>query len=192
MTEPSPHPSASPARARSFLLLPADRLERLPKALGSGAHAVVLNLEDAVAPEHKASARQALANHWAALSLASRARLLVRVNAANTPWHDADMAQLQALPGFGGVMLSKAEAPADFGRVTDLLPGMALVPLIESAEGLAALDAIAQTRGVLRLAFGHLDFQIDLGLSCDVDEAELASVRLAPVLARARRYAQDT
>ena len=46
--------------ARSFLFLPADRLERLPKALASGAHALILDLEDAVAPERKADA---LARH---------------------------------------------------------------------------------------------------------------------------------
>ena len=186
MSEPSPRASAGPQIARSFLFLPADRLERLSKALDSGAHAVVVDLEDAVVPAHKTAARQALADHWAALSPAARSRLLVRFNAAHTPWHDDDIAQLQALSGLGGVMLSKAEAKADLDHVTAALPALALVPLIESAEGFGTLDTIARARGVSRLAFGHLDFQLDLGLACDADEAELASVRLALVLASRR------
>jgi len=61
-----------------------------------------------------------------------------------------------------------------------------VVPLIESAAGLAALDAIATAPQVLRLAFGHLDFQADLGMACDAQEAELVPVRLAIVLASRR------
>ena len=54
-------PAASAlASARSFLFVPADRLDRLPKALASGAHAVIIDLEDAVAPEHRADARRDL------------------------------------------------------------------------------------------------------------------------------------
>ncbi|MGE4360017.1 MAG: CoA ester lyase [Lysobacteraceae bacterium] len=172
--------------ARSFLFLPADRLERLPKAQGSGAHAIVLDLEDAVAPEHKDGAREALAAQWPAEDAAARARLLVRINAAGTPWHEADLDLLTKLPGLGAVMLPKAEVPADLRRVHDALPAFALLPLVESAEGFAALDLIARVPGVLRLAFGHLDFQSDLGMACEADEAELVPARLALVLASRR------
>ena len=63
---------------------------------------------------------------------------------------------------------------------------MATVPLVESAEGVAALDTMARAPQVLRLAFGHLDFQADAGLACGVDESELVPVRLALVLASRR------
>lgn len=174
------------AYARSFLFLPADRLERLPKALGSGAHAVVVDLEDAVAPEHKTAAREALVTQWAALGARERARLLVRPNAPGTPWHGDDLAALDALAGLGGVMLPKAERAADLACLARALPGAALLPLVESAEGLAALETIARAPGVVRLVFGHLDFQADLGMACEADEAELAPVRLALVLASRR------
>ncbi|MDR6535119.1 citrate lyase subunit beta/citryl-CoA lyase [Variovorax soli] len=65
-------------------------------------------------------------------------------------------------------------------------PQAALVPLIESAAGLAALDELAAAPQVLRLAFGHLDFQSDLGLACEADEPELIPVRLSLVLASRR------
>lgn len=64
--------------------------------------------------------------------------------------------------------------------------GGILIPLIESGKGLDTVDAIAGAPQVLRLAFGHLDFQVDLGLSCDPDELELASVRLMLVMASRR------
>lgn len=174
------------ALARSFLFVPADRPERYARALASGAGAVILDLEDAIAPANKAIARDRLAAGVAALTAAEKARVLVRVNACGTPWHADDVAQLSLL-GLGGVMLSKAEGAAGLvGLAKALGPAAALVPLIESGAGLDALDAIAAAPQVLRLAFGHLDFQADLGLRCDVEEAELVPVRLALVRATRR------
>jgi len=174
------------AAARSFLFVPADRPERYARALSSGAGAVILDLEDAIAPANKAIARDRLAAGVAAFSAAEKARVLVRVNACGTPWHADDVAQLSLL-GLGGVMLSKAEGAAGLVVLAKALgPAAALVPLIESGAGLDALDAIAAAPQVLRLAFGHLDFQADLGLRCDAQEAELIPVRLALVRATRR------
>jgi citrate lyase subunit beta / citryl-CoA lyase len=172
--------------ARSFLFLPADRLERLPKALASGAHALILDLEDAVAPERKADARDALVRLWPSLDAGVRARLLLRINAAPTPWHADDTALLGELQGLGAVMPAKVEAPADLLRLFAAFPARRWLPLIESAEGLAQIDTIARVPGVQRLAFGHLDFQADLGMACENDEAELAPVRFAFVVASRR------
>ena len=174
------------ALARSLLFLPADRLERLPQALASGAHALVIDLEDAVAPECKAGAREALARLWPSLDASVRSRLLVRLNAPATPWHADDAALLVALQGLGAVMPAKVEAPADLLRLFAAFPARRWLPLIESAQGLSRIDAIARVPGVLRLAFGHLDFQSDLGMDCESDEAELAPVRLSFVMASRR------
>ena len=173
--------------ARSFLFVPADRLDRLPKALASGAHAVIIDLEDAVAADHKKSARLAIAREWPALAPQLRARVLLRINAAGTGAHEDDHAllrQLTSLPP-GAVMLPKAESATTIERVARgaVAP---VVPLIESAQGLHALDTVARARGVLRIAFGHLDFQAELGMLCSEDERELDSVRLAFVLASRR------
>ena len=180
--------AASPlARARSFLFVPGDRPERLRKALDSGAHAVIADLEDAVAPEDKPAARQALTGAWTTLGPAERGRLLVRINAPGTAWYDDDMALLRELAqhNLAGVMLPKAESAAAIGQVAELSRAPVL-PLIESAQGLHALDLLARAPSVLRLAFGHLDFQADLGLHCDADERELDSVRLAFTVASRR------
>jgi citrate lyase subunit beta/citryl-CoA lyase len=172
-------------QARSFLFVPADRPERIGKALASAAHAVVVDLEDAVAAEAKPGARDALRHAWRELPTEAHARLLVRVNAAGTAWHDDDLALLPHLAGLGGVVLPKAESATAVEHAA-YVGGAPVLPLIESGRGYDALDLVARARGVLRLAFGHLDFQADVGISCDADERELDPVRLALVLASRR------
>lgn len=177
------------ALARTFLFVPADRPERYARALGAGPGAVIIDLEDAVAPDNKLRARASLADGFAALSAADRERILVRVNASGTPWHggDRDLVSQLSLQGLAGVVLPKAERGVDLAAMAAAIgPNGALVPLIESARGLEAIDTISAAAQVLRLAFGHLDFQADLGLSCDADEAELVPVRLRLVLATRR------
>lgn len=174
------------ALARSFLFVPATRPERFAKALASGADAVIIDLEDAVAPADKAAARQMLAQAWPELSAIERARVLVRVNAGATAWHGDDLGLLLAL-GVAGVVLPKAEHAAQLHHVAAVLgPACALLPLIESVAGLDAADALACSPQVLRLAFGNLDFQADAGLACGPDEPELTVVRLTVLLASRR------
>ena len=175
--------------ATSWLFVPATRPERIAKALASGADAVIVDLEDAVAPADKDAARAALTGAVQALAPAQRARLLVRINAPGSAWFAADVAALAVLcqAGCGGVVLPKAEDAAAIAVVADAVgAGGVVVPLIESVWGLQGIDAIAQAPLVLRLAFGHLDFQVDAGMACAADEAELVPVRLAVVLASRR------
>lgn len=177
------------AAARSFLFVPANRPERFPKALVSGADAVIIDLEDAVAPSDKPAARGQLADAFCQFTAAERMRLVVRMNASGTSWHDDDLRLLQQLAaqGLAGVMVPKAETVAGLQRVMHAVgPPCALLPLVESVAGLDAVNALAAAPQVLRLAFGNLDFQADLGLACGPDEAELAPVRLALVLAARR------
>ncbi|MDP9891613.1 citrate lyase subunit beta/citryl-CoA lyase [Variovorax boronicumulans] len=178
------------ALARTFLFVPADRPERHARALAAGTGGVIVDLEDAVAPERKASAREGLAASFAALPEAGRQRLLVRINASGTPWHDDDRAAVAALVGQGliaGVVLPKAERACDLQQLAEAIgPQGLLIPLVESAAGLAAVDELATAPQVLRLAFGNLDFQADVGLACDADEVELVPVRLALLLATRR------
>lgn len=176
------------ARARSFLFVPADRPERLHKALASGADAVIVDLEDAVAPLAKDGARQALRRVWSTVEPAARAQLLVRLNAAGTAEHAGDVTLVAALAreGLGGVVVPKAEDPAVLAAVAAACPGAALLPLVESGAAFHTLDALAAAPQVLRLCLGHLDLQSDLGMRAGEDEAELACARWALVLATRR------
>ena len=84
-------------------------------------------------------------------------------------------------------MVSKAESAQTLAQVAAAIgPACALLPLIESVAGLDAADSLATCPQVLRLVFGHLDFQADAGLACEADELELLPVRLALVLASRR------
>lgn len=161
--------------ARSLLFVPASRPERFDKALAAGADVVIVDLEDAVAPHEKERARAALAA-W----LDPARPVLVRINAVDTPWFGEDLA-LCAHPGVAAVMLPKAEHIDDLARLR--AAGAAqLVPLIESAAGMAALATIAAAPGVQRLAFGSIDLQVDLGMR-DALEDELLYFRSRLVLA---------
>ena len=180
---------ASLAAARSFLFVPADRPERYAKALASGADAVVVDLEDAIAPGAKLAARQALVQAVSSLSAAERSRLVVRINAVGSAWHGDDLAALRSLvaQGVSAVMVAKAESAATLAEVAAAAgPACALLPLVESVAGLDAIDKLAACPQVLRLVFGHLDFQADAGMACGVDESELVPVRLAFALASRR------
>ncbi|WP_255368714.1 CoA ester lyase [Polaromonas sp. OV174] len=177
---------AALASASTFLFVPANRPERYAKALASGAGAVIIDLEDAIAPVDKQAARQTLVQAVNGLDALQRRRLVVRINAAGTPWHADDLAALRD-QGMGAVMVSKAESAATLAQVASVMgPACALLPLIESVAGLDAVDALAACSQVLRLVFGHLDFQADAGLACGPDESELVPVRLALVLASRR------
>ena len=181
---------ASPvlAAARTFLFVPADRPERFAKALASGADVVIVDLEDAVAPTARPAARAALLAAWPAWPVAARVRTVVRVNAEGTPSHADDVALVRALAadGLGGVMLAKAERAAPLVALREACPDAGLIALIESGAGLDALDAVAQASNVVRLALGHIDLQVDLGISCGPDEAEVAPARWAMVRASRR------
>jgi citrate lyase subunit beta/citryl-CoA lyase len=152
--------------ARSYLFVPANRPERFAKAFASGADAVIIDLEDAVAPDQKQAARAALA-HWCGASHADAAELVVRINDEASAWFGADLELLRALPRCT-VMLPKAESAEQLERLAVALgPGASVIALIESAAGLLAVDAIATASCVRRLAFGTLDYALDLGLTDD-------------------------
>lgn len=185
----SPAARAVWAQARSFLFVPATRPERLAKALASGADAVIVDLEDAVAPSDKAAARLSFLPAFSALTPAQRVRVLVRINAHATPWQADDLAALSqwVALGLGGVMVPKAESAAGLAQVaTAAGQSCGLLPLVESVAGFDAANELAAGAQVIRLAFGNLDFQVDAGLACGPDEAELMPVRLALVLASRR------
>ncbi|MFP1680526.1 HpcH/HpaI aldolase/citrate lyase family protein [Alloalcanivorax sp. C16-2] len=145
---------------RSALFVPASRPERIAKARASGADAVIVDLEDALPPRHKDSARRALAE--ALTDDPGGVPLWVRVNAAGSPWFDDDLALCARQPAIHGVMLPKAERHTDLVKVATL--GKPLWALVESAAGVLALPELTATRGLERLAFGALDSALDLSL----------------------------
>src|SRR3954471_6634228 len=97
---------------RSLLFVPADSGKKLEKAMTSGADAVIVDLEDSIAPEGKAQAREsALAFLKEAAKTANRPRLLVRVNGLDTGMMDDDLDAV--VPGVpDAILFPKAEGGA--------------------------------------------------------------------------------
>ncbi|HXZ08739.1 MAG TPA: CoA ester lyase, partial [Paraburkholderia sp.] len=151
--------------ARSYLFVPGDRPERFSKALATDAHQVVIDLEDAVAIDAKATARDQV-SAWlrADLADADRARVMVRVNASGTPWHREDVEMLRAA-GVLRVMVPKAEDAALLADVVSrCADGAELVALVESVAGVVRMREVAHCKGVANLAFGSFDFGVDAGI----------------------------
>ncbi|MBI6567601.1 CoA ester lyase [Pseudomonas synxantha] len=144
---------------RTALFVPGNRPERFAKALAAGADAVIVDFEDAVQEADKATARDNLAYF---LAEHPHARVWVRVNCADHPLQVAELALCASLPGIVGILLPKAESAEQVRRAAET--GKAVMPIIESALGLAALPAIAKAPGVGRLTYGGLDLSLDLGL----------------------------
>jgi citrate lyase subunit beta / citryl-CoA lyase len=162
---------------RSYLFVPGDRPERFDKATASGAHATIIDLEDAVQPAQKAHARAGL-RAW--LEQTSQS-VLVRVNAAGTPWYEEDCGLL-SLPAVAGVMVPKAEDAAQLASLAkSLRPGQVVVPLIETVAGHFATVEIARAPRVQRLAFGSFDFMADAGIRGENEELDAVRTNLVLV-----------
>jgi citrate lyase subunit beta/citryl-CoA lyase len=166
---------------RSYLYVPGDRADRLLGARTRGADALIVDLEDAVAPANKQAARELVAD-W--LTPEPGPQVWVRINAESTT---DDLAAV-VRPGLDGVVVPKADpdvlAAVD-ARLTALGSDAAVLPLVESAAGLVRVAEIAAAPRVLRLGIGEADLIADLGLRPGPDRAELAPVRLQVVVASA-------
>lgn len=158
---------------RSFLFVPANRPDRFEKASRSGAHRVIIDLEDAVAPEDKDAARVHVAQ-WEGRSTA-----IVRINGADSPWFAADMAMV-AGSGVTMLMVPKADPAALDLAAGYLGKGCRAIALIETVVGYANLRTMGKMAIVSQLAFGNLDFGVDAGVT--ELAGELDPVRLQIVL----------
>lgn len=153
---------------RSALFVPGSRPERFAKALAAGADAVIVDFEDAVEEPLKRQARDDLA---AFLQQHPQAAVWVRVNAPDHAEHSADLAFCKQHAGVVGVLLPKVESAAHVAAVW--ATGKPVLPIIESAKGLLALQEIAHAPGVERLSFGGLDLALDLNLNSGTHAAQV-------------------
>ena len=170
-------PRAAAARAVTWLFVPGDRPERFERARASGADEVICDLEDAVAAGGKDAAREQVCR-W----LADGGSGWVRVNAADTAWFGADVDTLARAPGLRGVIVPKADDPSLMERVRRSLGDtVGLVALVESARGVVGAYGLAGSAAVDRLAFGSIDYAVDVDAA--EDDESLLLARLTLVLA---------
>lgn len=159
--------------AITYLFVPGDRPDRFAKAQASGADRVILDLEDAVRPDQKAAARDAILAadlDWS--------RVAVRINDAATPFFADDLTFLASLKA-AAVMIPKAEHPDVLARVAEALGRAAeLLPQVETVAGLEAVGDILSHPMARRAVFGHLDFSLDLGAAPEWEPLLYARSRL--------------
>jgi citrate lyase subunit beta / citryl-CoA lyase len=179
------------ARLRSLLFTPGNHARRVEKALSLAADGVILDLEDAVAISEKPAARDAVV---AAFTQRRSGKLYVRVNAITTEWCYGDIHSV-VQPGLDGIILPKVEERSHLQTIDWMiraleaqrglpLGGIDLIPIIETAAGLSAIDQIARSgTRARRLAFGAGDFTLDVGMKWSRDETELLPARAACVVA---------
>ncbi|HJT90041.1 MAG TPA: CoA ester lyase [Bryobacteraceae bacterium] len=170
---------------RSLLFVPADSEPKLAKALGTQADALIIDLEDAVAPVNKSRAREIAAAFLNRGRGGYKGAVLVRFHECASPEFERDCRLLrEAVPD--GIVMAKCSSADDVGRLADALQHYpcGVVPMIESAFALlqAASIATASPR-VAALGFGAEDFSSDVGITRSDGEPELLYARSAVVTA---------
>jgi citrate lyase subunit beta / citryl-CoA lyase len=157
-------------RLRSLLFVPGDRPDRMEKALGSGADALILDLEDSVAPDNKPAAREAIADF---LERTERTgpKLFVRLNPCDTDAFVDDLAGvLGSFPD--GLVLPKAEGCASVRRLADR-SGVPILPIAtETPAAVFKLDEYAEVAHELcGLTWGAEDLPAAIGAAASRDDS---------------------
>ncbi|MBZ3903084.1 HpcH/HpaI aldolase/citrate lyase family protein [Streptomyces griseiscabiei] len=154
----------------TWLYVPGDRPEVVTKALSCGADVVIVDLEDAVAPDRKTYARAATAE---LLSAPAPVPVHVRVNALGTPEAEEDLRTLSPLPALAALRLPKVTSPDEIARVAERTApadggALPLYALLESALGVERAYDIATAHPALRgIALGEADLRADLAAADD-------------------------
>lgn len=168
---------------RSLLFVPGIRPERFAKAVGAGAGAVCIDLEDAVPPHEKAAAREAVLEFIAAMPAARPCDIGVRINPLDTVEGQNDIEAFNRnpfMPDF--IMVPKAVSAPDLAALPAAVgePKVPVWAVIESVEGLLNTIDIAKVcspaGGIL---FGGADFSAEIGTSMDWEPLFHARTTLA-------------
>ena len=151
---------------RSWLFVPADSERKIAKALASEADAIILDLEDSVAPQQKPSAREIVRS----LEAGARPQLWVRVNPLASEFHKDDL-EVLANPAIHGVVLPKSESGTDVQQLasrTGNIPIHAIVT--ETAASLFGLMSYRVREVPLAaMSWGAEDLSAALGASSKYD-----------------------
>ncbi|MGM8909044.1 HpcH/HpaI aldolase/citrate lyase family protein [Psychrobacter sp. 1U1] len=156
---------------KTWLFVPATRIDRVSKAFASGADAVIVDLEDAVAQEDKGQARKALQGYY---DSADDQPVWVRINQAGSTDFAEDIKACEQMPNLAGVILPKAEQATDIEYIHHLT-GLFVIALIENAIGLHQVNAMAKATGLVAFSYGFLDLCNDLGVQVGTLAADIVA-----------------
>ena len=180
---------SDPKPWRSLLFVPGARPDRFEKAASAGADLVCIDLEDAVAPQDKASAREATLRYLAGRDGPGLVGL--RVNAVGSEAGEADLKALTGAKGVGFVMVPKPSGTHDLDAVAAAYPEPMLIPVLESARAIQNADAIADHPGVVAGIYGAIDLSADIGCELAWEPHLHARSRCALAFGAARKVLFD-
>ncbi len=156
---------------RSVLYIPGSKERALEKARSLAADAIIFDLEDAVAPEEKAAAREVLAQALAEGGYGPRARI-VRINGLGSPWGAEDLAVFGAHPGVEAVLIPKVNRAADLDAVA-AVSAKPLWAMMETALGMLNAVEIAAHPSLQGMVMGTNDLGKELGARHRADRLPL-------------------
>ncbi|MGV8988418.1 MAG: HpcH/HpaI aldolase/citrate lyase family protein [Cypionkella sp.] len=170
---------------RSMLYIPASKPRALEKAAGLAADAIIFDLEDAVAPGEKITARATLEACLTSTDYGRRLRL-VRINGFDTAWGRADAAAFANHPGVDGILVPKVNRAADLAAVALVAPDKPLWAMMETPLGMLNAGLIAGHDRLQGMVMGTNDLAKDLGARFRADRLGLATgLGLSVLAARA-------
>jgi citrate lyase subunit beta/citryl-CoA lyase len=148
-----------------YLFAPGNSRKKIEKALNSDADAIIIDLEDAVVSGEKDRARN-LVYSILQENLPMNRKVYVRINSINTAWFFYDIKMVKMLEGLTGIMIPKCNDKTPITVAGELLGNeLEIIPLIESAEGVMNVERIlASDKRVKKVAFGSVDFALDIGV----------------------------
>ncbi|MDR9395177.1 HpcH/HpaI aldolase/citrate lyase family protein [Roseovarius sp. SYSU LYC5161] len=167
---------------RSVLYIPGSKERALDKARSLPADAIIFDLEDAVAPDAKAEARETLAAALREDGYGRRSRI-VRINALTTEWGNEDVRVLRDA-GADAILLPKVNTPSDVDSLADMLdPAMPVWVMMETPVSVFNAPEIAAHRQVTGLVTGTNDLTKDLGCRPRADRLPLMTALQRVVMA---------
>ena len=153
--------------ARTYLFVPGDQSAVLAKADSRGADALIIDLEDAVAPSRKDAAR-AVTSAWLAGNRQSQSQWWVRINSGSHGIEDLRTIGDAAIDGVVLPKLTNVEEVAEWSeRIEGLQSGCRLIVIIETAGAMRDVDRIASHSNVWQLMIGEADLGGDIGMTAD-------------------------
>ena len=154
---------------KTWLFVPATRIDRVAKAFASGADAVIVDLEDAVADVDKVQARTSIKSYYDSEDYQP---IWIRINQAHSNYFVEDLELCQQMPNLAGLILPKAEQAVDIEQLHHAT-GLPIIALIETALGLYQIDRLVKASGLLAFSYGFLDLCNDLQVQVGTASADI-------------------
>lgn len=157
-----------------YLFVPGNDEKKIRKSLTTSCDAIIFDLEDAVQVSQKDDARNLLKNVLTNEDTIknSNQKKFIRINSIHTPWFEDDLNLLKRL-NIDGLMLPKCEDASHVKAISQACQDIEIIPLIETAQGVWNAKEILQvSHQVQRLAFGAVDFALDIGVEWSVEGTE--------------------